>query len=49
MKALPILAALGLALTLTACTRIVERRPAPPVVVQPAPATPSTVIVRPTY
>ena len=47
MKALPILAAFGL--TLTACTRIVERRPAPPVVVQPAPATPSTVIVRPTY
>ncbi|MBV1798432.1 hypothetical protein [Siccirubricoccus sp. G192] len=54
MRILPALAVLGLAMAVSACT-YVERQPAQPTVVTPAPtivqpqAAPPTVTVRPSY
>ncbi len=55
MRILSALAALGAAMALTACTYVERQPPAqtvvqpPATVVQPAPATPPTVTVRPNY
>ncbi len=46
MRVLPILAALGLALTTTACVYVERERPSR-TVVQPAPSTPPAVTVQP--